>query len=47
MSLTMDLAPEIEAALRKEADRHGVDAAQYVARLVEQYVTPSRVRLTP
>jgi hypothetical protein len=34
MTLTVDLPPELEARLRAEADRQGVDATLYVLRVV-------------
>ena len=36
MSVLVELAPEIEATLRAEADRSGVDPGEYAARLIEE-----------
>ena len=48
MSLTLELAPEVEAGLRAEADRTGMDPADFAARLIEEQITPlARERLTP
>ena len=47
MSLTLDLAPGIEAALREEAEREGIEPAQFVTRLIEERVASPRQRLTP
>ena len=36
MDLTIDIAPELEARLREEAERHGVDPRQYVLNVLRQ-----------
>lgn len=36
MTLTIDLPPELEARLRAEAERHGMDARLYVLRAVQE-----------
>ena len=48
MSVLIELPPETETTLRAEADRSGVDPGEYVARLIEERMTPlARQRLTP
>jgi hypothetical protein len=44
MSLTLNLAPEIEQRLRNQAAQHGQSPEEYLARLVEQSlpVEPAR-----
>ncbi len=39
--MSLELAPEIESAVRAYADREGVNASEYIAHLLP-YVTPER-----
>ena len=44
MSLTIELAPEVEARLRREAEARGVDPAEYAGQLIQlQLPTPEQV----
>jgi predicted transcriptional regulator len=36
MTLTIELAPEVEERLQQEATRHGVPATDYARRLIEE-----------
>lgn len=49
MSLTLDLDPRTEAALRAEAERSGVEPEQLAAQLIQERVASAgdRERLTP
>ena len=38
MPVTVELSQELEARLRREAARHGVDANAYIARALEQHL---------
>lgn len=42
MTLTIDIPGELEARLRQDAARLGVDAAEYVRRLIEDRFPPPR-----
>lgn len=46
MTLTLELAPELERRLREAADREGEEASEYVIRLIEQHL-PSGVTASP
>jgi hypothetical protein len=41
MTLTVDLKPELEQRLRQAAAQQGVDAGEYVLRLIETHLSPS------
>lgn len=43
MTLTIDLGPEQEARLLQEAARQGLDARDYVRRLIESHLPPHSV----
>ena len=42
MTLTVDLAPELDSRLQALAEANGVSVAEYVARLVEQAILRKR-----
>lgn len=47
MTLTIDLPSELEARLRAEAERHGMDARLYVLRAIQERLTDGRTCLPP
>jgi hypothetical protein len=42
MPVTVELTQELEARLRREAARHGLDAEAYIARALEQHLRAAR-----
>ena len=44
MTLTIEIKPEVEAALAARAESQGVDVASYAASLVEEAVAPDLPR---
>jgi hypothetical protein len=40
MTLTIDLPPELEDRLLREAERQGLSASEYTLRLIEQQLPP-------
>jgi hypothetical protein len=40
MTLTIDLPPELEDRLLREAERQGISASEYTLRLIEQQLPP-------
>jgi hypothetical protein len=42
MTLTIDLAPDLEARLREAATQHGLDVAEYVQHLIAQHLPSPR-----
>src|SRR3712207_7248042 len=40
MTLTIDLKPELEERLRREAERDGVGVDEYARRLIEKHLAP-------
>lgn len=42
MTLTIDLPPELEDRLLREAERQGLSASEYTLRLIEQQLPPQQ-----
>jgi hypothetical protein len=44
MTLTIDLPPDLEERLRREAEKHGLTASEYTRHLIEQQLPPQAAR---
>jgi len=44
MTITVDIRPEVQAELERQAAAQGVDVPAYVATLIEKVVQPETVR---